>query len=190
MAYADLHAWLDRRLRLVETCGAVAAGVVLTAMMLLVSADAILRHVFAAPLTFQLTLTESYLLVAMAMLALPWGYRQGGTIQVRLLLDATPKAFNNVVIRIALVAASAYLAALAWYAWGRFHEAFANDHVTMGVIDWPVDWSWVWVPLGCGLLSLRVLLDAVAPVLRPIGSDHEIDEDQPRYDRSEEAEPL
>ncbi|MEX2630351.1 MAG: TRAP transporter small permease [Tistlia sp.] len=172
-AYAGWHAWIDRRLAVVETCGAIVAGVVLVAMMLLVSADAILRHAFSAPLTFQLTLTESYLLVAMAMLALPWGYRKGGTIQVRLLLDACPRAFNNVVIRIALLSASAYLAALAWFGWRRFHEAFVEGHVTMGVIDWPVDWSWVWVPIGCGLLSLRVLLDAVAPVLRPIGSDHE-----------------
>ena len=181
--YPGLHARLDRALALVETAGAVVAGAVLVAVMLLVSADAILRHLFAAPLTFQLTLTESYLLVAMAMLALPWGYRKGGAIQVRLLLDATPKAFNNAVIRLALLAAAVYLGALAIYAWDRFHEAFANDEVTMGVIDWPVDWSWVWVPLGCGLLSLRVLLDALAPQLRPIGSDHEAGDD-------EEAEPL
>lgn len=172
-AFARAHAGIDRILCLVESCAAVVAGAVLLAIMVLVSLDAILRHLFAAPLTFQLALTEDYLLVAMVMLALPWGYRRGGTIQVRLLLDRCPEGFNRLVVRLGLVAASAYLATLAWLSWGKFHEALVNDEVKMGVIDWPVDWSWVWIPIGCGLLALRVLLDATAPVLRPIGSDHD-----------------
>ncbi|SMF55471.1 TRAP-type C4-dicarboxylate transport system, small permease component [Tistlia consotensis] len=176
MAYAHWHARTDRVLCVVENVAAVAAGAVLVAIMVLVSLDAILRHAFAAPLTFQLTLTEDYLLVAMVLLALPWGYRKGGAIQVRLLLDSCPAAFNQMVIRLGLLAAAVYLAALAWFSWGRFLDALVNDEVTMGVIDWPVDWSWVWVPLGLGLLALRVLLDAVAPTLKPIGSDHEVEE--------------
>lgn len=177
--YAAWHGRIDRILRMVEAGAAVAAGVVLVVMMVLVSLDAILRHLFAAPLTFQLTLTEDYLLVAMAMLALAWGYRSGGAIQVRLLLDACPPRFNAAVIRLGLAAAAVYLAALAAWSWGRFAEAFAAGEVKMGVIDWPVDWSWVWVPLGCGLLALRVALDAAAPALRPIGADHEASDEGP-----------
>lgn len=180
MAYAQWHARTDRVLCVVENVAAVVAGAILVAIMVLVSLDAILRHAFAAPLTFQLTLTESYLLVAMVLLALPWGYRQGGAIQVRLLLDSCPRAFVETVVRLGLIAAAVYLAALACFAWGRFLDAFVNDEVTMGVIDWPVDWSWVWVPLGLALLAIRVLLDAVAPSLKPIGSDHEIDEEPER----------
>lgn len=173
MAFADWHGGIDRILRVVEACAAVAAGLVLLAIMVLVSLDAVLRHVFAAPLTFQLTLTEDYLLVAMAMLALPWGYRRGGTIQVRLVLDLCPPAFNRVVVRVGLLAAAVYLAALSWWSWDKFHEALLYDEVKMGVIDWPVAWSWVWIPIGCGMLALRVLIDATAPVLQPIGSDHD-----------------
>lgn len=179
MAYAGWHGRIDRILSVIEAGAAVAAGAVLVVVMVLVSLDAILRHAFAAPLTFQLTLTEDYLLVAMVMLALPWGYRTGGAIQVRLLLDACPPRFGAAVVRVGLAAAAVYLASLAWWSWGRFAQAFAADEVKMGVIDWPVDWSWVWVPLGCGLLALRVLLDAAAPALRPIGSDHEAPDGTP-----------
>lgn len=182
MAFAAWHGGVDRALRVVEAGAAVVAGLVLLAIMVLVSLDAVLRHVFAAPLTFQLTLTEDYLLVAMAMLALPWGYRRGGTIQVRLVLDLCRPAFTKIVVRLGLAAASVYLSALAWWSWGKFHEALTFDEVKMGVIDWPVAWSWVWIPIGCGLLAARVLLDAIAPVLQPIGSDHDAtpDADTPR----------
>lgn len=173
MSYARIHGGADRALRSIEAGAAVAAGAVLLAIMALVSIDAVLRHVFAAPLTFQLTLTEDYLLVSAAMLALPWGYRRGGVIQVRVVLDLCPAAFGRAAVRLGLAASSVYLAALAWRSWGKFHEALVLDEVKMGVVDWPVAWSWVWIPAGCGLLALRVLLDAAAPVLQPIGSDHD-----------------
>jgi hypothetical protein len=50
-----------------------------------------------------------------------------------------------------------------------FHKAYVDDEFVMGVIDWPVAWSWVWVPVGCLLLALRLLVDCTAPRLRAIG---------------------
>lgn len=160
-----LHRTIDRGFRWVETAAAVFAGCTILLVMALVSTDAILRRLFGHPLTFQLQLTEDYLLVAMVMLALAWGYRRGGSIQVRLLVDVLPKATADIVLRLGLAASSIYMAVLAVLAWEPFYRALVDHEVTMGVIDWPVSWSWVWVPLGCGLLSFRLALDATAPVL-------------------------
>jgi TRAP-type C4-dicarboxylate transport system permease small subunit len=169
MGFARLHGRIDAVLSWLETLAAIAAGLVLLSIMALVSIDAVLRHVFAEPLTFQLHLTQFYLLVSATMLALAWGYRKGGAIQVRLLLDYIPARLADPMMRVGLTVSAVYILTLGWRAWHVFVKAYVNDEVVMGVIDWPVAWSWVWVPAGCLLLALRLLLDASAPKLRAIG---------------------
>lgn len=169
---AVIHAWMNKVLCWMENVAAVAAGCAALVTMVLVTFDAILRHLFAWPLTFQLHLTQYYLLVALTMLGLSWGYRTGGAIQIKLLTDPLPDVFVGPLIRTGLLASSVYVASLAWYASLVFHRAWTRDSVIMGVIDWPVAWSWIWIPIGCGLLALRLLLDATAPRLRAIGASH------------------
>lgn len=170
-----LHQSIDHGFRYIENLAAIVAGGTILLVMALVSLDAILRRGFSRPLTFQLPLTENYLLVALVLLSLSWGYRQGGSIQVRLLTDHLPPAVANGLLRVGLAASAVYMALLGWLAWTPFHRALLHHEVIMGVIDWPVAWSWVWVPIGCGLLSIRLVLDAVAPVL-PLGRNKSDDE--------------
>ena len=167
-----LHSLLDRIVQVLENIGAVIAGVVLLACMVLVTLDSVLRYVFAQPLTFQLHLTQYYLLVLLTMMGLSWGYRSGGSIQISFLVNQFPETLRSVVTRIGLLAASAYVAVLAYKAWEVFERAWIRDSVVMGVIDWPVAWSWIWVPIGCALLSVRLLLDATAAELRVASGAH------------------
>jgi TRAP-type C4-dicarboxylate transport system permease small subunit len=169
---AGLHSFVDRIVTFLENIGAVIAGVVLLICMVLVSLDAILRYGLAMPLTFQLHLTQYYLLVMLTMLGLSWGYRTGGAIQIAFLVRALPPRLGSIVIRIGLFAAAIYLMFLTWQAWHVFDRAWTRGSVVMGVIDWPVAWSWIWVPIGCGLLVARLLLDATSSTLRPIGAHH------------------
>lgn len=131
--------------------------------MALVSTDAVLRRGFDHPLTFQLPLSENYLLVALSMLSLAWGYRKGGSIRVHLLIDLLPVRVAVMLLRAGLAVAAVYIMALAVLSWSTFHEALVNNEVEMGVIDWPVAWSWFWIPVGCGMLSLRLALDVFKP---------------------------
>ena len=170
---AQLHQRLDRVLCRVEGLALVIAGVAIVAAMLLVSADALLRYVFAAPLAFQLHVSEFYLLPASLTMALAWGYRTGGAIQIEFLVQALPDWLVNPLTRIGLIAASGYMAYIAWRGYLVFARAFARNEVVMGVFDWPVSLSWVWIPLGCGLLALRLIMDAVAPSLRGLGMAHQ-----------------
>ena len=154
---------VDNLLRQVEIACAVVSGIVALAAMILVAADAALRHLFAAPLTFQLVLTQDYLLVALLLLAMPWGYRSGGFIRLDVLLSALPDPARKLVLRAGLIASALYVAKLALLSWEQFHKAWSRGDVVMGVIDWPVSWSWVWLPVGLGLLALRLAVDAIAP---------------------------
>jgi TRAP-type C4-dicarboxylate transport system permease small subunit len=168
-----LHSRVEAVLVRIENVAAIGAGCAVVAAMVLVSLDAVMRHVLASPLTFQLHLTQYYLLVSMALLALPWGYRNGGAIQIRLLIGNLPRRLAEPIVRLGLLAAAVYLTVLAWEGYQVFHEALVQNEVIMGVIDWPVAWSWIWVPVGCGLLALRLVLDATEPQLRPIGAAHD-----------------
>lgn len=66
---------LARILTLLENLCAIIAAVALITAILLVSANALSRHLFSIPIEFQLELTQSYLLVMLITLALPWGFR-------------------------------------------------------------------------------------------------------------------
>ena len=87
-----------------ETAAACIAGVAMVCAMLLVTADALLRHLFDNPLTFQIALTEKYLLVTMILMAMPWGFRTGGYIRIDELTRRLPIPVAEVVLRAGLVA--------------------------------------------------------------------------------------
>ena len=170
LGYRSLHTGLDGVLVRLENAAAIGAGIAMLVIVVLVSADVVMRYVFSSPLTFQFHLVKFYLLVALVMLGLPWGYRNGGAIQIRLLFAMASQRVADPIQRIGLLAAAVYLFVLAYEGWEGFLDAYLGARVVMGVIDWPVAWSWVFVPIGCGLLALRVLLDALAPELREIGA--------------------
>ncbi|MBJ3776907.1 TRAP transporter small permease [Acuticoccus mangrovi] len=163
---------VDGALRAVENLLAVIAGAVLAGTMVLVTTDAVSRHLFSAPLTFQFTLTESYLMVAGIALALPWGYRAGGRIRIALLLATLPPQVQHLLFRIGNIIALPYLAVLCWLSAEKTYTAFANQEYTMGIIDWPVGWSWIWVPIGLAVLTLRVFVDTLRPVVAADLSEH------------------
>lgn len=158
-----LWSGLDRMLRPIENLAALFAAVMMLIAMLLVSADALMRYAFNAPLTFQYTLTEQYLMVALVCLPLSWGFRTGGYIRIEGLVSRFPPKSREYVLRAGLILSAVYVAVLAWTAGEHFWTSYTTGEVMFGVIDWPVAWSWVWVPIGCGLLALRLLLATFGP---------------------------
>lgn len=160
---SGLHALLDRSLRWLEDLSAALAGAIMFAAMVLVSLDALLRYLFGAPLTFQYYLTEKYLMVGMVALPLAWGFRTGGYIRIEGLVQALPRRLRTLVLRAGLLVSAAYIAVLAWLGGAYFISALRKNEVVIGVFDWPVSWSWIWIPVGCGLLALRLILTAIGP---------------------------
>jgi TRAP-type C4-dicarboxylate transport system permease small subunit len=154
----------DQALCKVEAGCAILAGAAALTTMVLVSADALMRHLFSAPLTWQLVLTEDYLLVALLLLAMPWGYRSGGFIRLDMLVNTLPAFLSIALLRVGLLLSGLYVAKLATLSAAYALKAWQRADVVMGVIDWPVWLSWVWLPVGLGLLALRLLLDAVSPL--------------------------
>lgn len=153
----------------IENIAAVVAGIALVVAVLLVSANALTRHLLAMPIEFQLELTQSYLLVMLITLALPWGFREGGFIRITLLSELLGDSVWHWIFKVGLVSSSIYLALLGFEAGVVFVDAWVKRHMIMGVIDWPVAWSWIWIPIGCWLLALRTLLMALGVGAQPRG---------------------
>lgn len=154
---------LDRALRPIEFAAVVCAGAMMVLAMVLTSLDAILRYAFSAPISWQYQLTSSYLLVGMICLALAWTYRRGGYVRVDFLIASLPRPLGHGLLRLASLLSAAYIGLLTWTAGVRFWSAYSTNEILFGDINWPVAWSWVWIPIGCGLLTIRLLLIAVGP---------------------------
>lgn len=166
----------DKAVRIAENACAILAGVILLFMMVIVSLDAIFRYAFQAPIAWQYTLTEDYLMVAVVALSLSWGFRTGGFIRISGFAGAVPPMVRVVIYRAGLVLSFLYVLALAWTGGKTFLRVWTSGEVKIGVIDWPVYLSWVWVPIGCGLLAIRVLLMSVAPSSELLVDPHADDE--------------
>ncbi|MCF8482564.1 MAG: TRAP transporter small permease, partial [Rhodospirillum sp.] len=159
----------------VETAAGLLSGGALLVTMLLVSVDALMRYVLGSPIVFAHYVTENYMLPAMVLPALAWSYRTGGSIQIEALLLALPDWLGRLIHRLGLTVACLYMGRLTWLGWIKFQSVLIDGEVDMGVVDWPKSWSWVWVPLGCGLLCIRLALDALAPAP---------EDDEPEDDRA------
>jgi TRAP-type C4-dicarboxylate transport system permease small subunit len=157
---AKIGVYIERVVSSLENVCAIVAGISLLVAILLVSANALSRHLFSAPLEIQLELTESYLLVMLIALALPWSFRKGGFIRITIFAEVFNQTVWNAAYQIGLIASALYMAILGYEAFDVFLDAWQKNYLIMGVIDWPVAWSWVWIPIGCWLLAARALLMA------------------------------
>jgi len=149
------------------------AGAALVAMMVLVSADVIARYVFNAPLTFQFELTTNYLMVMVATLALPWCSRRGAFIRLSVIGRFLGVRGRNVLYAFNALLAAAVLLAIAWFSGARTLDKYLGGDAMFGVIDWPVWLSLVWVPIGCAMLALRLVVDGLVRIVE-LDEEHEV----------------
>lgn len=133
----------------------------LVAVAVLINGDILLRLLFNEPVQIQFELTELYLMPALATLSLSRVFREGGHLS----LDFMPRNLSGVlgtaVGTLRLLVPAAFFAAVTVMS-GRFAlEALTHGEVEYGVIDWPLGWAYSVIPLGCGVLVLRLLYDAI-----------------------------
>ncbi len=150
-----------RLLRAVEQLFLYCAMASLLLMMALVSVDAVMRHFFSRPLTFQFELTENYLMVAAILLPLAYVTRERQHIAIHAFQKHLPRALMKVLHGAGIVAMIALLAVVTYVSGMKAYDAFRLSETMFGVIDWPIGWSRILVPLGCGLFMVRLAHDLI-----------------------------
>ncbi|WP_346911060.1 TRAP transporter small permease [uncultured Roseibium sp.] len=139
----------------------------LGAIMLLVSADTLGRYFFNAPLQFQYELTSHYLMGMTSLVALSWGVRRGAHIRISLIDDYLGPRLRGLLFGFNFLLAAAVMAVICFYSAAEALRSWSDAEVFFGVVDWPVWLAHIWVPIGCGLLALRLVFDGVLVIVDP-----------------------
>ncbi|MDD7973281.1 TRAP transporter small permease [Roseinatronobacter alkalisoli] len=128
----------------------------LVAVVVLINADILLRFFASRPVQIQFEMTQLYLMPALATLSLARVFRDGG----HLALDIVPEqVIPEIVRRLILALSASFFIAVTWMSWRFAYRAFQRGAVEYGVMDWPLGWAYVVVPIGCGALALRLITE-------------------------------
>ncbi|MGE4281059.1 MAG: TRAP transporter small permease [Magnetospirillum sp.] len=150
---------LHRSLCRIEDALHVLGCTALLLIAILLNADIIMRALFKIPLQMQFELVEFYLMPAVATLSLARVYRQKAHLSLELL---EPERFGRWqgCIQCTILACSALFFALLTWKSGQFAlNALLKDDIYYGVYDWRLGWAYLSIPVGCGILTLRLLTD-------------------------------
>jgi TRAP-type C4-dicarboxylate transport system permease small subunit len=151
---------LELGLRKIEDTLHLAGCLCLVAVAALINADILLRLIANRPVQIQFELTELYLMPALATLSLSRVFRDGGHLALEFMPDRLPGLFGQVISKLRLLLPAAFFAAVTFMS-GKFAlSAISHGDVEYGVVDWPLGWAYAVIPLGCGVLVLRLLHDA------------------------------
>jgi TRAP-type C4-dicarboxylate transport system permease small subunit len=146
----------------VETILSLIASVVLCAVMLTVAADVAMRYVFNRPFGWSYDLVSLYLSLAIFYFCLSGTYSAHAHVGVDILHYYVSARTRRVFALLSCLVSAPLFAAIAIVTLRRALTAFAAQDVIEGAIEWPT-WAYVVLaPLGAGLLTLRLLADAVA----------------------------
>ena len=152
---------IDRILRRIEDILHIAGCLSLAAVAVLINLDIILRVLFGIPVQIQFEFTELYLMPALASLSLSWVYRDGGHLALEFMPERMPGPFGWLIGKIRILLPMLFFMAVTYMS-GKFAlTAFGHGAVEYGAIDWPLAWAYAVVPLGCGVLVLRLMHDAL-----------------------------
>jgi TRAP-type C4-dicarboxylate transport system permease small subunit len=169
-----MEAALGRLLTVLEKASLFIAQIALFAMMAAISIDALGRYLFNNPLPGGLQLTELYFMVILAFLGMPATYATGGHIRLdamRKWLDKIPYTLSE---RLNSLLAGTVFGVMAWQAGLVALEKIQHLETSYGAVQFPIYLSYVWVPIGCGLLALRMAYEVVFP--RQVDPSQEIHE--------------
>lgn len=152
---------LERVLSKVEDVLHLAGCLSLVAVAVLINGDILLRLFANRPVQIQFELTELFLMPALATLSLSRVFRDGGHLALEFTPRDLPGLLGRVISLLRLLLPAAFFAAVTFMS-GKFaFEAISHEDVEYGVIDWPLGWAYAVIPLGCGVLVLRLLHDAL-----------------------------
>lgn len=148
----------DGALRLIEKAGVGIAGVLMFTIMLVVVANVTLRYFFNSPLSWSYELISLYLMVGLFFFALSDTLAANAHVSVNILHQYMPRRLRHACEFIGHALAIPVFAAIFYLSAVRTWESYRGADVIAGHIAWPTWLASICVPLGVGVLLLRMLL--------------------------------
>jgi TRAP-type C4-dicarboxylate transport system permease small subunit len=133
----------------------------LVAVAVIINGDILLRLFFNRPVQIQFELTALYLMPALATLSLSYVFRDGGHLALDFLPNNLPGRVGWLIAKARLVLSTAFFGAVTYMS-GKFAlKALMHGDVQYGAMDWPLGYAYAVIPLGCGVLVLRLIYDTL-----------------------------
>lgn len=148
----------DRLVRALERLGQVVAILAFAAIVLVTTVDVAMRYLLNSPLIWAHPVITLYLVVALYFGSTALAQREHDNIRIEFLtarLGPRPRAAVAAVVGLPILG---LVLLLAWLGWHEFREAWDKNMTTDGFIFWPIWASQIMVPLGFGLLTLRLVV--------------------------------
>ncbi|MBI5969181.1 MAG: TRAP transporter small permease [Deltaproteobacteria bacterium] len=134
-----------------------AAGLVFI-MIFPTSVDVILRYLFNAPLPEIFQLTE-FMMVGVVYLAISYVQALKDHIKIEIVTSWLPKKAQEALDLFGYLVGLFIFSIIAWQSGRQAWEAWVTQDYTMGIVQFPVWPAKSILPLGVGLLCLRLILD-------------------------------
>lgn len=150
----------DRALRVAEKAGITVAGIFMFAIMLVVVIDVVMRYFFNAPLSWSFELISLYLMVGLFFFSLSDALAHHAHVAVDILHLYMPRRMRHGAELIGYVLATPVFAAIFYMSVITTWESYRGNDVLAGHIAWPTWLAQICVPIGVGILVLRMALRA------------------------------
>jgi TRAP-type C4-dicarboxylate transport system permease small subunit len=151
-----------RALTAIEKVTSAIAAFFMFAIMIIVFADVVMRYVFNRPFSWAYDLISLYIMAGVFFLSLSGTYAVNGHISVDILLPRFSASIQRICIIISNMVGLAIFIPITWLGYERALDNFDSSDVLAGAIPWPTWASSVLVPIGAGILALRLAVHLVA----------------------------
>ena len=144
---------------------ALLAGLLMVAMMAMITVDVVLRNLGTQSSSHLFTFTE-YFLLLIPLLGAPWLVREKGHIYIEVLIAAFPPAVRRGLMKAVVVLCIAVCATLAWYGGLITWRDYAAAEKDVRSFDMPRWILMLAMPLSFGMMALeflRLLLRGESP---------------------------
>jgi TRAP-type C4-dicarboxylate transport system permease small subunit len=157
--------WTSEHIAWLEKQFANLAAVILLILMVIVSADVVMRYLFNHPLAWAYDIITLYLMPGLFYLTLSRAQDVGAHIGVDILQSRLPDPARHLCQTIVGLLSAAFFVALATLGGNRAYDEFIAGSTVVGEFAWKTWISIAFVPLGAGLIAVRLLLSAIANAL-------------------------
>jgi len=154
-----------RALAAIEKIASTIAAVFMFAIMIIVFGDVIMRYAFNKPFSWAYDLISIYLMAGIFFLVLSEAYASHAHVSVDILQQKFSPAMIRVSEIVTCVVGIAVFSLIAHLGFLRAVDSFRSADVMAGAIPWPMWPSIGLVPLGAGLITIRLTLHLIGHLI-------------------------
>ena len=144
-----------------ETALVAVSGAAMALIMVIVTADVLLRYVFNAPLSWSYSLIGLYLVGAVVFLALPDTLHRHGHIALDVLQPRLGLRLRHALLAPGYGAGAVFVALIAWAGAIEARDAFVADDRIAATVAWPTWIAYGLLALGTGAMVRRLVYRAL-----------------------------